>query len=121
MTILPIVAACAAVLVSAYLTYGRLVARRLGSDPSRAAPHQPPRFPAVAAHPRSLPRPPLAARRPPGLPFAALPRARPVAPWPPVAPPRPPPAPARAQTPVREVSDHQHSRARGHNREDGHG
>ena len=38
MTILPIVAVCALVLVVAYLTYGRLVVRWLGIDPSRPTP-----------------------------------------------------------------------------------
>ncbi len=38
MTILPIIAACAAILVIAYLTYGRLVVRWLGVDPSRTTP-----------------------------------------------------------------------------------
>ena len=38
MTILPIVAVCAVVLVLAYVTYGRLVVRWLGIDPSRPTP-----------------------------------------------------------------------------------
>jgi carbon starvation protein len=38
MTILPIVAVCAVVLVIAYVTYGRLVERWLGVDPSRPTP-----------------------------------------------------------------------------------
>src|SRR5688500_13315798 len=38
MTILPIVAVCAVALVVAYFTYGRLVARWLGLDASRATP-----------------------------------------------------------------------------------
>ena len=38
MTILPIVAVCAAALVVAYVSYGRLVARWLGLDPSRPTP-----------------------------------------------------------------------------------
>jgi len=38
MTILPIVAACAVILVIAYVTYGRLVVRWLGIDPSRPTP-----------------------------------------------------------------------------------
>src|SRR5918992_3217183 len=38
MTILPIVAVCAMVLIIAYFTYGRLVARWLGLDPSRPTP-----------------------------------------------------------------------------------
>src|SRR5688572_22909182 len=38
MTILPIVAVCAVVLVIAYVTYGRLVVRWLGVDPSRPTP-----------------------------------------------------------------------------------
>ena len=38
MTILPIVAVCAIVLVVAYFTYGRLVVRWLGIDPSRPTP-----------------------------------------------------------------------------------
>src|SRR5688572_29046585 len=38
MTILPVIAACAAVLILAYLTYGRLVVRWLGTDPSRPTP-----------------------------------------------------------------------------------
>jgi carbon starvation protein len=38
MTILPVIAACAVVLVIAYLTYGRLVVRWLGIDPSRPTP-----------------------------------------------------------------------------------
>ncbi|MGH7213521.1 MAG: carbon starvation CstA family protein [Tepidisphaeraceae bacterium] len=38
MTILPVIAACAALLVLAYFTYGRLVMRWLGLDPSRPTP-----------------------------------------------------------------------------------
>ena len=38
MTILPVIAVCAVVLVIAYLTYGRLVARWLGLDPNRPTP-----------------------------------------------------------------------------------
>src|SRR5688500_8584236 len=38
MTILPIVAACAVILLIAYVTYGRLVVRWLGTDPSRTTP-----------------------------------------------------------------------------------
>src|SRR5687767_15888977 len=38
MTILPVIAVCAVVLVVAYVTYGRLVARWLGLDPSRPTP-----------------------------------------------------------------------------------
>jgi carbon starvation protein len=38
MTILPVVAVCAAVLILAYLSYGRLVMRWLGVDPSRRTP-----------------------------------------------------------------------------------
>src|SRR5687768_6927307 len=38
MTILPIIAACGVLLVIAYFTYGRLVARWLGIDPSRTTP-----------------------------------------------------------------------------------
>src|SRR5688572_3989400 len=38
MTILPVIAACAAVLVIAYFTYGRLVSRWLGIDPARTTP-----------------------------------------------------------------------------------
>src|SRR5688572_25560685 len=38
MTILPIVAVCAVVLIVAYLTYGRLVARWLGLDATRVTP-----------------------------------------------------------------------------------
>src|SRR5688572_28973745 len=38
MTILPVIAACAAVLILAYLTYGRLVVHWLGVDPSRPTP-----------------------------------------------------------------------------------
>src|SRR5688572_12452327 len=38
MTILPIVVVCAIVLVSAYLTYGGLISRWLGIDPSRPTP-----------------------------------------------------------------------------------
>src|SRR5688500_13755389 len=38
MTILPVIAICAAVLVIAYFTYGRLVSRWLGLDPSRPTP-----------------------------------------------------------------------------------
>lgn len=38
MTILPVIAICAAVLVIAYFTYGRLVARWLGLDPDRPTP-----------------------------------------------------------------------------------
>src|SRR5687767_9725566 len=38
MTILPVIAACAVLLVIAYVTYGRLVARWLGLDPSRPTP-----------------------------------------------------------------------------------
>src|SRR5688500_14159080 len=38
MTILPIVAACALVLLIAYFTYGGLVMRLLGIDPSRPTP-----------------------------------------------------------------------------------
>ena len=38
MTILPIVAACAVILVIAYLTYGKLIARWFGIDPSRTTP-----------------------------------------------------------------------------------
>lgn len=38
MTILPIVAVCAVVLLMAYLAYGRLVSRWLGTDPARQTP-----------------------------------------------------------------------------------
>ncbi len=38
MTILPVVAVCAVVLVIAYFTYGRLVVRWLGLDPTRVTP-----------------------------------------------------------------------------------
>ena len=38
MTILPIIAVCAVVLLVAYVTYGRLVVRWLGVDPSRQTP-----------------------------------------------------------------------------------
>ena len=38
MTILPVIAVCAVVLILAYATYGRLVARWLGIDPSRTTP-----------------------------------------------------------------------------------
>src|SRR5688572_19447305 len=38
MTILPVIAVCAAVLMLAYVTYGRLVSRWLGLDPSRPTP-----------------------------------------------------------------------------------
>src|SRR5215213_5648866 len=38
MTILPIVVVCGIVLVTAYLTYGRLISRWLGIDPSRPTP-----------------------------------------------------------------------------------
>lgn len=38
MTILPVIAVCATVLLIAYLTYGRLVVRWLGIDPSRTTP-----------------------------------------------------------------------------------
>lgn len=38
MTILPVVAVCAVALIIAYLTYGRLVSRWLGVDPSRRTP-----------------------------------------------------------------------------------
>src|SRR5687767_1468599 len=38
MTILPVIAACAVLLVIAYVTYGRLVVRWLGIDPSRRTP-----------------------------------------------------------------------------------
>src|SRR5215213_10262268 len=38
MTILPIIAICAVVLVVAYVTYGRLVVRWLGIDPARPTP-----------------------------------------------------------------------------------
>ncbi|MGB7159001.1 MAG: carbon starvation CstA family protein [Tepidisphaeraceae bacterium] len=38
MTILPVIALCAVVLVTAYLTYGRLVARWLGLDATRTTP-----------------------------------------------------------------------------------
>src|SRR5687767_14761770 len=38
MTILPVIAACAVLLVIAYVTYGRLVVRWLGVDPSRPTP-----------------------------------------------------------------------------------
>jgi carbon starvation protein len=38
MTILPVVAVCAVVLIAAYVTYGKLVARWLGIDPARPTP-----------------------------------------------------------------------------------
>jgi carbon starvation protein len=38
MTILPVIAVCAAVLMLAYVTYGRMVSRWLGLDPSRPTP-----------------------------------------------------------------------------------
>src|SRR5215204_4875694 len=38
MTILPVIALCAVVLVIAYVVYGRLVARWLGIDPQRVTP-----------------------------------------------------------------------------------
>lgn len=38
MTILPIVAVCAVVLLAAYFTYGRLLMRWLGTDPARTTP-----------------------------------------------------------------------------------
>src|SRR5688500_16753923 len=38
MTILPVIAICALALVVAYFTYGRLVVRMLGIDPSRRTP-----------------------------------------------------------------------------------
>lgn len=38
MTILPVIAACAVMLVLAYVTYGRFVARWLGLDPTRTTP-----------------------------------------------------------------------------------
>src|SRR3954468_13800739 len=38
MTILPIIAACAVILLVAYATYGRLVSRWLGLDPNRPPP-----------------------------------------------------------------------------------
>src|SRR5688572_31633691 len=38
MTILPVIAVCAVVLIAAYLVYGRLVERWLGVDPARRTP-----------------------------------------------------------------------------------
>ena len=38
MTILPVIAVCAVILILAYVTYGRLVVRWLGVDPSRTTP-----------------------------------------------------------------------------------